>query len=110
MFSKITDGIRNVIGAITGMAGYAIVWESTLAEDKAERDELYDKVFKLEKEIEDLKKRQSTEVLKDYEYAILVSREKSYPIIWNDGRFEKGVRTITFLSVPGSLPELTIKK
>jgi hypothetical protein len=110
MFSKIADGIRNCIGAITGMAGYAIVWESTLAEDKAERDELYEKNAKLEREIEDLKKRQVTEVLKDYDYAIMMSKDKTYPMIWNDGRWEQHVRTITFLSVPGSIPELTIKK
>ena len=65
---------------------------------------------KLEREIEDLKKRQVTEVLKDYDYAIMMSKDKTYPMIWNDGRWEQHVRTITFLSVPGSIPELTIKK
>ena len=110
MFSKIADGIRNVIGAITGMTGYSIVWDATLAEDKAERDELYKKNAKLEREINDLKNRQVGEVLRDYDYAILVSREKCYPMIWNDGRWEEKVRTVTFLSVPGSVPELTIKK
>ena len=110
MFERITDGIRNVLGAIIGMTGYSIVWDATLAEDKAERDELYKKNAKLEREIEDLKRRQVTEVLKDYDYAILVSRESYYPRIWNDGRFEEKVRTVTFLSVPGSIPELTLKK
>ena len=110
MFSKIADGIRHTLGAIIGMNGYTIVWESTLAEDKAERDELYEKNAKLEREIEDLKKRQVTEVLKDYDYAIMMSKDKTYPLIWNDGRWEQHVRTITFLSVPGSIPELTIKK
>lgn len=110
MFSKIADGIRHTLGAIIGMNGYTIVWESTLAEDKAERDELYAKNAKLEREIEDLKKRQVTEVLRDYDYAIMMSKDKTYPMIWNDGRWEQHVRTITFLSVPGSIPELTLKK
>lgn len=110
MWNKITDGIRNTLGAIIGMAGYKIVWENTLAEDKAERDELYKKNAQLEREIGDLKKRQVTEVLKDYDYAIMMSKDKTYPVIWNDGRWEQHVRTITFLSVPGSIPELTIKK
>lgn len=110
MFSKIADGIRSVIGAITGMAGYSIVWDATLAEDKAERDELYEKNAKLEREIAELKKRQATDFLADYEYAIMMSKEKTYPMIWNDGRWENRVRTVTFLSVPGSVPELTLKK
>ena len=110
MLERITDGIRHTLGAIIGMNGYTIVWESTLAEDKAERDELYEQNAKLERVIEDLKRRQVTEVLKDYDYAIMMSKDKTYPMIWNDGRWEQHVRTITFLSVPGSIPELTIKK
>lgn len=39
-----------------------------------------------------------------------MSKDKSYPIIWNDGRWEQHVRTVKFLSVPGSIPELVIKK
>ena len=110
MMSKITNGIRNCLAAIIGMVGYSIVSDYKLAEDKAERDELYEKNAKLEREIEDLKKRQVTEVLKDYDYAIMMSKDKTYPIIWNDGRWEQHIRTVTFLSVPGSIPELTIKK
>lgn len=110
MWSKIADGIRHTLGAIIGMNGYTIVWENTLAEDKAERDELYEKNAKLEREIEELKKRQAEDFLQDYEYAIMVSKAKTYPLIWNDGRWEHHVRTVTFLSVPGSIPELTLKK
>lgn len=110
MMSKITNGIRNCLAAIIGMVGYSIVSDYKLAEDKAERDELYEKNAKLEREIEDLKKRQAEDCLADYDYAIMMSKDKTYPIIWNDGRWEQHVRTITFLSVPGSIPELTIKK
>ena len=110
MMSKITDGIRNCLAAIIGMVGYSIVSDYTLAEDKAERDELYAKNAKLEREIDDLKKRQAEDFLADYDYAIMMSKAKSYPIIWNDGRWEQHVRTVTFLSVPGSIPELVIKK
>ena len=108
--SKITDVIRNCLAAIIGMVGYSIVSDYKLAEDKAERDELYEKNAKLERKIEDLKKRQAEDCLADYDYAIMMSKDKTYPIIWNDGRWEQHVRTITFLSVPGSIPELTIKK
>ena len=110
MMSKITDGIRNCLAAIIGMVGYSIVSDYSLAEDKAERDELYEKNAKLEREIEDLKKRQAEDCLADYEYAIMMSKDKTYPIIWNDGRWEQHLKTVTFLSVPGSIPELTIKK
>ena len=110
MMSKITDGIRHILAAIIGMVGYSIVSDYKLAKDKAERDELYEKNAKLEREIEDLKKRQAEDCLADYDYAIMMSKAKSYPIIWNDGRWEQHVRTVTFLSVPGSIPELTIKK
>ena len=110
MMSKITDGIRNCLAAIIGMVGYSIVSDYKLAEDKAERGELYEKNAKLEREIENLKKRQAEDCLADYDYAIMMSKAKTYPIIWNDGRWEQHVRTVTFLSVPGSIPELTIKK
>ena len=110
MMSKITNGIRNCLAAIIGMVDYSIVSDYSLAEDKAERDKLYAKNAKLEREIEDLKKRQAEDCLADYEYAIMMSKDKTYPIIWNDGRWEQHVRTVTFLSVPGSIPELTIKK
>ena len=110
MLNKIADGIRHTLGAIIGMVNYSIVSDYELAEDKAERDELYAKNAKLEREIEDLKKRQATEVLKDYDYAIMMSKNKTYPIIWNDGRWERHIRTVTFLSVPGRIPEITINK
>ena len=110
MWNKIADGIRHILAAIVGMKGYSIVSDYELAKDKAERDKLYAKNAKLERETEDLKKRQVTEVLKDYDYAIMMPKDKNYPIIWNDGRWEQHVRTVTFLSVPGSIPELTIKK
>ena len=110
MWNKITNGIRNCLAAIIGMVGYSIISDYKLAEDKAERDELYAKNAKLEREIEDLKKRQAEDCLADYEYAIMMSKDKTYPIIWNDGRWEQHLRTVTFLSVPGSIPELVIKK
>ena len=110
MMSKITDGIRNCLAAIIGMVDYSIVSDYELAKDKAERDKLYAKNAKLEREIKDLKKRQAEDFLADYDYAIMMSKDKTYPIIWNDGRWEQHVRTITFLSVPGSIPELVIKK
>ena len=110
MWNKITDGIRNCLAAIIGMVDYSIVSDYSLAKDKAERDKLYAKNAKLEREIEDLKKRQAEDFLADYDYAIMMSKAKTYPIIWNDGRWEQHVRTVTFLSVPGSIPELTIKK
>ena len=110
MWNKIADGIRNCLAAIIGIVNYSIVSDYELAEDKAERDKLYAKNAKLEREIEDLKKRQVEDCLADYDYAIMMSKDKSYPIIWNDGRWEQHVRTVKFLSVPGSIPELIIKK
>ena len=110
MWNKIADGIRHILASIVGMKGYSIVSDYELAKDKAEMDKLYAKNAKLEREIEDLKKRQAEDCLADYEYAIIMSKDKTYPIIWNDGRWEQHVRTVTFLSVPGSIPELTIKK
>ena len=110
MWNKIADGIRHILAAIVGMKGYSIVSDYELANDKAERDKLYAKNAKLEREIEDLKKRQAEDCLADYDYAIMMSKDKTYPIIWNDGRWEQHVSTITFLSVPGSIPELVIKK
>ena len=110
MWNKIANGIRHILAAIVGMKGYSIVSDYELAKDKAKRDKLYAENAKLEKEIEDLKKRQVTEVLKDYDYAIMMSKDKTYPIIWNDGRWEQHLKTVTFLSVPGSVPELVIKK
>ena len=58
MWNKITDGIRHILAAIVGMKGYSIVSDYELAKDKAERDKLYARNAKLEREIDDLKKRQ----------------------------------------------------
>ena len=110
MWNKITDGIRHILAAIVEKKGYSIVSDYELAKDKAERDKLYAKNAKLEREIEDLKKRQAEDCLADYEYAIMMSKDKTYPFIWNDGRWEQNLKTVTFLSVPGSIPELVIKK
>lgn len=110
MWNKIADGIRHILAAIVGMVGYSIVSDYELAKDKAERDNLYAKNAKLEREIEDLKKRQAEDCLADYDYAIMMSKDKTYPIIWNDGRWEQNLKTVTFLSVPDSIPELVIKK
>ena len=110
MWNKIADGIRHILAAIIGMKGYSIVSDYELAKDKAEMDKLCAKNAKLEREIEDLKKRQAEDCLADYDYAIMMSKDKTYPIIWNDGRWEQHVRTVTFESVPCSIPELVIKK
>ena len=110
MWNKITNGIRHILAAIVGMKGYSIVSDYELAKDKAEMDRLYAKNAKLEREIEDLKKRQAEDCLADYEYAIMMSKDKTYPTIWNDGRWEQHLKTVTFLSAPGSIPELVIKK
>lgn len=110
MWNKIADGIRHILAAIVGMKGYSIVSDYELAKDKAEMDKLYAKNAKLEREIEDLKKRQAEDCLADYEYAIMMSKDKFYPIIWNNGRWEQHLKTVTFLSEPDSVPELVIKK
>ena len=110
MWNKIANGIRHILAAIVGMVGYSIVSDYELAKDKAEMDKLSAKNAKLEREIEDLKKRQAEDCLADYEYAIVMPKDKTYPIIWNDGRWEQHLKTVTFLSVPGSIPELVIKK
>ena len=110
MWNKIADSIRHILAAIVGMKGYSIVSDYELAKDKAEMDKLYAKNAKLEREIEDLKKRQAEDFLTDYDYAIIMSKDKTYPFIWNNGKWEQHVRTVTFLSVPGNIPELVIKK
>ena len=58
MWNKITNGIRHILAAIVGMVGYSIVSDYELAKYEAERYKLYTKNAELEKEIEDLKKRQ----------------------------------------------------
>lgn len=48
------------------------------------------------------------QLLKDYDYAILVKDYKTQ--LWNDGRFEKRVRQLTFESDSLNLPILNIEK
>lgn len=49
-------------------------------------------------------------ILSNYEYAILLDEYSCSPKIWNNGRFEMGVREVDFHAEYGYVPELTIKK
>lgn len=79
---------------------------------KEQINKMIDDICDLEKEIEELKHQLSfkeEELLKKYDYAILVKNYKTQ--LWNDGRFENKVRQISFDSNEnGYLPELTIWK
>ena len=74
-------------------------------------------VEKLKKELQDEKSfweceknSKEEDVLSKYKYAILVGDFYYPPILWNDGRFEQGVREIDFHSEHGWIPELHTKK
>lgn len=110
MFEKITDGIRHCLGAMVGMVGYSIVPDYELAEKDAEITRLTIERNGMEANWIREKKKKLEKYLDDYSYAILVGKGDVTPHLWNEGRFEPKVRTITFLAVPGSVPELTIKK
>ena len=110
MWNKITDGIRNTLRAIVGMVGYTIVEEYELARKDAEITRLTIERNGMEANWLREKKKKLEKYLDDYSYAILVGKNDVTPTLWNEGRFEPRVRTITFLAVPGSVPELTIKK
>lgn len=49
-------------------------------------------------------------VLNKYDYAILVDKNNIYPLLWNNGRFERDIREMAFHAEPGTVPELIIKK
>ena len=110
MWEAISSGIRNVIGAITGLRGYKLVWEGSLEHDAREREELYDKIHRLEKKYDKLRKKKYKEFLGDYKYAILVPYKSIHTELWNEGRIEEHVRAIDFHVEPNYIPELHIEK
>ena len=68
-------------------------------------NDLCENIVELEKKLED----KEIEFYKDYRYAILVKDYNDIKV-WNDGRFEKGIRGISLeCSVP-NLPEIEIRK
>lgn len=49
--------------------------------------------------------------LKDYDCAVLWPKDKHTLKVWNDGRFETGVRAVVLgQEGPGTVPSLTIQK
>ena len=49
--------------------------------------------------------------LKDYECAVLWPKDKHTLKVWNNGRFETGVRAVVLgQEGPGTVPSLTIQK
>lgn len=110
MLETIGTGIRNVIGAITGLRGYRLVWEGSLEHDAEEREELYEKLRRLEKKCEKLRRKKYNEFLGEYKYVIMVPYNGIHPILWNEGREEHNVRELDFHAEPNYIPELHIQK
>lgn len=44
----------------------------------------------------------------EYKYAILVN--DWFPVVYNDGRIEKGIRSVTFEAHCSEIPRITIEK
>lgn len=58
-----------------------------------------------------LDRRQTNSFLRDYEIAVLWHKDKHCLDVWNNGRFEKGVRAVIFgQEGPGTVPSLTLQK
>lgn len=76
-------------------------------------DELEEQNEQLEEQLKQLKQKNMNNLVElldseEYRYAILV---KNYvPIVYNNGRIEKDVRSIKFESHLGDIPILTIEK
>lgn len=84
---------------------------------KSEYESLQEQIAELKAELRDVKKQyikiwteHTNEFLKDYEYALLLPKDSYVLQIWNDGRFEKGVREVNLHQEIGSIPELHIEK
>ena len=49
--------------------------------------------------------------LKDYEYAVMLPKDKHTLKVWNNGRFEEGIRAVILgQEGPHEVPTLTIQK
>ena len=83
---------------------------------------LYDEYKKLKEKYEELENQYSLlqaskkndelrEVLKDFDFAILI-QDRCMPTIWNDGRFEEHVRSavVTVRNDDYCLPQICIEK
>lgn len=76
-------------------------------------DELEEQNEQLEEQLKQLKQKNMNNLVElldseEYRYAILV---KNYvPIVYNNGRIEKYVRSIEFESHLGDIPRITIEK
>lgn len=58
-----------------------------------------------------LERRQASIFLADYECAVLYPKDSHYLKVWNQGRFEKGVKAVVLgQEGPGTVPSLTIQK
>lgn len=110
MLETIGTGIRNVIGAITGLRGYKIVWEGSLEHDEREREELYEKLRRLEKKCEKLRRKKYQEFLGEYKYVIMVPYNSITPVLFNEGRIEEHVYELDFHAEPNHIPTLHIQK
>lgn len=75
---------------------------------EVERERLHGEILWLKDENKSKKKKELVEALKDYQYAILVKGIDTE--VWNDGRFEQGVREVNFTHIARSIPEIEITK
>lgn len=78
---------------------------------KEQINKMIDDICDLEKQIEELKHQLSfkeEELLKNYDYAILVKDYKTK--LWNDDRFENKVRNLQFEHFVSEMPRLKIDK
>ena len=71
-------------------------------------ERLHGEVFCLRDENKSKKKKELVEALKDYQYAILVKGIDTE--VWNNGRFEQGVREVNFTHISNCIPEIEITK
>ena len=75
---------------------------------EVERERLKGEIFCLKDENKSKKKKDLAEALKNYQYAILVKGIDTE--VWNNGRFEQGVREVNFTHIQNCIPEIEITK
>lgn len=72
--------------------------------------ELVNENIELEKKLKQKHMDNLVELLdsEEYKYAILV--KDLFPVVYNDGRIEKGIRSVTFEANCSEIPRITIEK
>ena len=78
-------------------------WQAKYEEERKEAYKAWNKYYELyENRLKDF--------LKDYEYGVLYSKDDTYVKVWNQGRFEKGVKEVELRQEVGFVPFFVIQK